>query len=192
MPRLVAYDVVLHSMQSLGLRCVYHNSGAFAFDRSAGSHVVGWVGPDDATIRADLTPHVVRVGPPYEGSLAHKFTDVWTTHLPGPAWVVPKAHWAHELDPAHGAWLAKTLSSLGIDPEPLRGVARAHAIEFQMDESDGLSRLLVDLLTHLHLSDFAVLFPQRPALVTVHHHKQLWWQVDEREVDSGLFDAIRA
>jgi hypothetical protein len=34
----------------------------------------------------------------------------------------------------------------------------------------------------LQASDFAVLFPDHPHLVTLHHHKQLWWQTRDIEL----------
>jgi hypothetical protein len=39
----------------------------------------------------------------------------------------------------------------------------------------------------LTASDFAIAFPRRAVLCTLHHHKQLWWQT----TDTGLADALR-
>jgi hypothetical protein len=35
-------------------------------------------------------------------------------------------------------------------------------------------------------SDFALAFPGRPVICTVHHHKQLWWTTTDPEIHKTL------
>jgi hypothetical protein len=45
------------------------------------------------------------------------------------------------------------------------------------------------MIRNLAGSDFLAAFPARPALCTLHHHKQLWWQTTEEAIAAAL-DAI--
>lgn len=176
MPTIIDYPTVLATAQSLGLRCVYPNSGAFAHARGADVRIVGWLGPDDPTIRADLPATFRRFPEPYATSLANRLVEVWRAHLGGPAWVMPKAHWSYELDHGNHVWLPDALTQIGIDPRSLQALTTGAAIEFVHTDQRLFGQFVAELLEKLVGSDFAVLFPQHAHLVTVHHHKQLWWQ----------------
>lgn len=189
-PRIIDYEYVLSRATELGLRCVYYNSGAFAHGRDVDVKIVGWLGPDDPTIRADLPATLVRFPEPYAESLTDRLIETWRAHLPGPVWVMPKAHWSYELD--HGnRWLADTLRGLGLDPAPLACVANAAAIEFEQAETSALGGFVRELLNRLAGSDFAILFPQHSHLVTVHHHKQLWWQTPDAAIIRHIQESTR-
>ena len=49
-----------------------------------------------------------------------------------------------------------------------------------------MESLIASLLGNLRTSDFMLAFPGRPALCTVHHHKQLWWQTTDLALHSAL------
>ena len=38
------------------------------------------------------------------------------------------------------------------------------------------------LLTNLAGSDFALAFPSRPVICTLHHHKQVWWTTTDPDL----------
>jgi hypothetical protein len=78
------------------------------------------------------------------------------------------------------------LEHIGIDPGQLQARNTGCALEFRPDEIRPFRFLLLRLLECLTSSDFAIAFPNRPALCTVHHHKQLWWTTP----DPALYDAI--
>ncbi|GIW75857.1 MAG: hypothetical protein KatS3mg104_0920 [Phycisphaerae bacterium] len=178
---VIDYQHVLQRARELRLKCVYYNSGAFAYpsDRASEIRIIGWLGPEDPTIRSDLPATLVQVQPPFECNLARKLVKTWMARIDGPAWVLPKSHWAFELDPIHGVWLTEALERLGIDPGLLHNRPNAAAIEFCSDERAELEELVRRLLTHLSQSDFTILFPHHTHLVTIHHHKQLWWQTED-------------
>ena len=64
--------------------------------------------------------------------------------------------------------------------------ANGAALEFQPTECAAMESLVLQLLTHLRMSDFMLAFPGRPALCTIHHHKQLWWQT----TDAALYKLL--
>ncbi len=168
-------------MRGMGLRCAYYNSGSFAFDagREAGARIVGWVGPDDPTIRNDLPASIVNVVEPYAQNLADKLLTIWPGVIDSPAWVLPKSHWHFELDHHGRDWLPGAIERIGVDPGLLLSRTNAAAIEFVADERDLLQAFVTTLLTSLTLTDFAILFPHFSHRVTIHHHKQLWWQTED-------------
>lgn len=178
---IIDYQHVLQTARELGFKCVYYNSGAFAYppDRVNDVRIVGWLGPEDPTIRSDLPATLVQVHPPFEAHLSEKLIRIRDRRIDGPVWVLPKSHWAFELDPVHGVWLTEALEKLGVDPGLLQNRPNAAAIEFSSQESAELGELVRQLLTHLSQSDFAILFPRHTHLVTIHHHKQLWWQTED-------------
>jgi hypothetical protein len=189
MPSIIPYSLVLEGMTAMGMRCVYFNAGAFAFTGDQPVSIVGWIGPDDASIRPDLPATLVRVDPPYGLNLAKKLVVAIARHLTGLVWVVPKSHWSFELTHSHGGWLSNALLQAGLseaDIARLAPLTSAAAIAFQPDEIDSLGGLVEALLDHLQASDFAILFPNHPHLVTVHHHKQLWWQTGDTELAAIL------
>ncbi|MBC7784201.1 MAG: hypothetical protein H7144_10205 [Burkholderiales bacterium] len=178
---IIDYQHVLVRTRELGLHSVYYNSGAFAHADGGAVRIVGWLGPADPTIRMDLPATMICVEPPYEQNLADQLLTIWPARLAGPAWVLPKSHWSFELDHGSRAWLPGVLEDVGIDPGLLEGRAHAAAIQFEPAEPHLLHTAVRQLLTHLVSSDFAVIFPQYDHLVTVHHHKQLWWQTLDSE-----------
>lgn len=166
----------------MGFRCAYYNSGAFAFDCQQAQRVqiVGWIGPTDPSIRADLPATLVQVAPVYKQNLTRMLKQIWLEAIPAPAWVVPKAHWSFELNHGNPDWLADAITRVGLDPQALLTRTDAAAIAFEPAEVDSLGILVESLLEHLSGSDFAVLFPDQPHLLTIHHHKQLWWQTTDQ------------
>jgi len=177
--RVIDYADVLKQAASDGLRCVYPNSGAFS---PTGEHqIIGWLGPADATIRADLAARAVQCPPPYPQSLAAWFGRVWQP-MNRPAWLLPKSHWAYELGHAHQDWLIERLMSLGIDVGELARHTDAPALAFGREESEALTGLMSLLLEHLKTSDYAILLPGLPVVVTLHHHQQLWWQSGDKDL----------
>ena len=91
MPRIVDYPVVLDRMRGGGFVSLYHNSGAFGFARDAAVKMLGWLGPDDPTIRAEMRPFARAVEAPYAMNLANMLVAS-RRHLPGEAWLMPKSH----------------------------------------------------------------------------------------------------
>ena len=51
MPWIIDYDIVLAQMRQQRLKCLYYNGGAFGFSDPAAVKTVGWIGPEDSTIR---------------------------------------------------------------------------------------------------------------------------------------------
>jgi hypothetical protein len=185
-PTIIDYDQVLRRMTADGFRCLYHNSGAFGFASDVMPHVVGWIGPDDPTIKAEAMQHVRRVAPPYEQNLADAFVRIWRKQLAGPAWIMPASHWSYELEFGNDDWLPDTLQQISIDPTSLRHRNNGAAIEFGIDEASLARKFLKSLLELLHGSDFTIAFPGRPVICTVHHHKQLWWQTSDDTIYASI------
>src|SRR5947209_3325205 len=139
MPRIVPYETVLPQMQAQGLRCVYHNSGAFGFADPPGAgnvRGVGWIGPEDPTIRPAARALARQVPPPYERNLTELAARAWREFLPGPAWLMPKSHWAYELDFGSSQWMPDALRKADVDPAVLAPLNNAAAIEFTPDEEE--------------------------------------------------------
>jgi hypothetical protein len=88
---------------------------------------------------------------------------------------MPMSHWAYELEFGNPTWLGSALRDATIDPAPLRACNQAAAIEFLATESAAFAAMMGQLMTHLANSDFALAFPDRPILATIHHHRQIWW-----------------
>jgi hypothetical protein len=179
MAAIVDYATVLERMHALGLSCVYYNGGSFGFGRGEDVKIVGWLQEPDPTVRPGLGATVM-VPLPVE-NLGLMLDEVWQQCLPGPAWVLPKAHWSFELGHGNGPWLREALEAIGIDPAALESRTDAAAIELpQTRDADGhLASLASVLMRHLKTSDFAVLFPDHRHLVTLHHHRQIWWQTTD-------------
>lgn len=178
MPRVLDYPTTLSTLQGQGLRSLYYNSGAFGFPAGTlGLGYVGWMGPNDPTLRPHMLPLASPVPPPYPPTLARLASRAWSTFLPpGPAWVMPMSHWAYELDFGSHDWMPDALSEIGLDPAPLAECSTGNAVEFAATERSQFEQLLTRLLEHLRMSDFMLAFPGHPVLCTVHHHQQLWWQ----------------
>ena len=177
---------MLEDLTAAGMRSLYYNSGAFGFANAVETTSVGWVGPPDETIRPAARPLVRQVSEPYPATLARLLTRAWQELLPGDAWVMPKSHWAYELDFGSKAWLPDVLRSIGVDPATLAGRNSAAAVAFTPDETAAFTTLVEQLLSHLQGSDFAVAWPGRRVACTVHSHQQVWWTSDDAAVMAGL------
>ena len=186
MPRIIDYAVVRQAMTDAGFVSLYHNSGAFGFGKGVETRSVGWVGPPDPTIREAARPLVRHVPPPFERNLAELAAVVWQEHLAGPVRVMPRSHWAYELDFGSREWMPELLRTIGLDPEALVARNDGAAVEFDRAERDAYVRLIDGLLQRLLGSDFALAFPGRSTICTVHHHKQLWWTT----TDASILDAL--
>ena len=175
MPQIIDYAIVLQQMRSFGMKCVYYNSAAFAFLPEMTTRTVAWIGPADSTIRPEALQFTRAIRQPYCQTLAKMAADFWQLHLPGPIWVAPKSHWAHELQHGGRNWMAGALSAMQIDPAALADKTHASAIAFDPQEKDLFCTFAQALLENLIGSDFAILSPNFPLICTLHHHKQLWW-----------------
>ena len=186
MPTVVDYPIVLAEMQRTGLRSLYYNSGAFGFADADGATSVGWIGPPDETIRPAARPLIRHVGEPHPATLAGLLRRAWQDLLPGPIWVMPKSHWAYELDFGSKAWLPDALRTVGVDPAILAGRNSAAAVAFDVGEGEALASLAEALIGMLSGSDFAAVWPGRRATCTLHSHRQLWWTTADADVAAGL------
>jgi hypothetical protein len=182
MPTIVDYPIVLERMEGEGFRCLYHNSGAFGFVDEDGTESVGWIGAADETIKPAARVLAREVPPPIEENLTVLAMRVWREHLPGSVWVMPKSHWAYELEFGSREWMEALLEKIGIDPALLSERNNAAAIEFEADETEQFQLFLRQLLTKLAGSDFFLAFPGRRTICTVHNHKQLWWTTGDESI----------
>ena len=48
-------------------------------------------------------------------NLVKRLMTLWPAVIDGPAWVMPKSHWAFELDHGNGGWLGPALRAVGVD-----------------------------------------------------------------------------
>ena len=186
MPWIVDYARVLEQMTGQGLRSLYYNSGAFGFAEGTATESVGWIGPEDPSLRPAARAFARPVPPPYEKELADRVVRAWTELFPGKAWLMPKSHWAYELDFGSPQWMPARLETAGIDPGLLQPRTNAAAIEFSPSESQPFHRVVEGLLRMLLGSDFALTFPGHPITCTLHHHKQVWWT----STDAGLIRSL--
>lgn len=175
MPWIIDYQSVLDVLGGQGLNCHYHNSGAFGFAPEAGAQVRGWIGPPDPTIKPGARHLVRQVAPPHEQNLADLATRVWQQSLRGRVWLMPTSHWHYELNYGSRQWMPAVLENQGLDPGLLETRNNAAAIEYSPGEAAAFQHFVQRLLEMLVGSDFMIAFPGRPALCTLHHHKQLWW-----------------
>lgn len=187
MPWIVDYSQVLDQMRAQGLRSLYFNSGAFGFSDGTSTDSVGWVGPDDPTLRPDARAVTRTVPPPHPQRLTQLLVRAWQTYLPGKVWLMPKSHWAYELDFGSRDWMPALLEHAGVDGGLLQSRTDAAAIEFALSETGPFSHVAEGLLRMLLGSDFALAFPGRPVVCTLHHHKQVWWTSSDHQ----LIDALR-
>jgi hypothetical protein len=187
---------VLEQMREQRFKSLYYNSGAFGFPSDVEPKVVGWLGPPDPTLKSHASGMGIQILEPFESNLANLLIRAWQMHLPGRLWVMPMSHWSYELDFGSRDWMPAVLEAIGVDPGLLVTRNNAAAIEFAPDETANVERFVERLLQMLLASDFAIVFPRRPVLVTLHHHKQLWWQTSDadfatalRQLPSGLGSA---
>src|SRR5262245_8724935 len=97
-PWIIDYPIVLEQMRATGLRSLYYNGGAFGFASDVPTRSVGWVGPPDDSIRAEVRPVIRQIPSPFEQNLAAMLVKAWTEILPGRIWVMPGSSWSYELD----------------------------------------------------------------------------------------------
>jgi hypothetical protein len=91
------------------------------------------------------------------------------------------------LDFGSREWMPDALARIGVDHSVLEPLTTGAAIEFMLDESHEFASFLASLLDNLSgSSDFQLVWPGRPVVCTVHHHKQLWWTTSE----SAVYQAI--
>jgi hypothetical protein len=190
MPRIVDYSDVLARMTSEGLRPLYHNSGAFGFPADVKTFARGWIGPTDTTIRPEAREITRSVHSPYESNLGALVTRLWLNAIQGPAWVMPKSHWSYELEFGSKSWLPAMLGEIGIDSGQLIARNNAAALEFPPEESNPFGSLVEALLGNLLGSDFSLVWPRRPIVATVHHHKQIWWITSSVELLENLDETL--
>jgi hypothetical protein len=186
MPRIIDYFQVVEQMDADGRVSLYPNSGAFGFAPGVETRAVGWVGTDDPSLRPEARALTRPVKPPHEQTLAALAARAWRELLPGEVWVLPKSHWAYELQFGSHEWMPKLLREAGVDPQALESRHDGTALAFDTGEEPAFERLVAGLLARLLGSDFMLTWPRRPALCTVHHHKQLWWTTTETKVYEGL------
>ncbi len=175
MPIVIDYPTVLHQLTGDGLRCLYHNSGAFGFPADAAAHSRGWMGPLDSSIRESARPMVRQIPPPFETNLSNLFIIAWKETSPGPVWILPRSHWAYELQFGSQAWMPAALERIGIDPAMLTDFNNGSALEFAAGERELLRSFVCELLTRLVGSDFQAVFACRKTVCTIHSRGQLWW-----------------
>ena len=187
MPWIVDYAQVLDQMRAQGLRSLYFNSGAFGFSDGTSTDSVGWVGPDDPTMRPNARAAARTVPPPHPQRLTQLLVRAWQTYLPGKVWLMPKSHWAYELDFGSRDWMPALLEHAGVDAGLLQSRTDGAAIEFALLETGPFSHVAEGLLRMLLGSDFALAFPGRPVVCTLHHHKQVWWTSSDHQ----LIDVLR-
>jgi hypothetical protein len=183
---VIDYAMVLDQMRRQELKCHYFNSGAFGFGESKATHIIGWIGPADPSIRDTMRLNVRSIKPPFEQNLTALFLRAWRDVLPGRLWLMPASHWAYELDFGNRDWLPAVLQSIGIDPSELQSRTDASAIEFTENDSEIAGLAVLSLLEHLKNSDFTLAFPNRNVLCSLHHHKQLWWTTDDPSLAESL------
>jgi hypothetical protein len=188
MPKVLDYGEAMELLRARRIACVYPHSGALGFEADVATHSVGWIGPDDPTIRPDVRRITHSVSPPFETNLARLLVSAWQEILPGVAWVMPASHWAFELDFGSASWLPDVLRDIGVDPAQLEPLTTGAPIEFAPDESAAMEQLACALLERLAQSDFTIAFPDHPVICRLHHHKQLWWT----GADALVIDALRA
>ncbi len=186
MPSVVDYPVVLERLTELGYRSLYHNSGAFGFAAGVPTISRGWIGPPDGSIREAARDLVRQAQPPFAKNLSRLMLEMWKTTLPGPAWVMPRSHWAFELEFGHRDWLPAAIEQIGLDPVPLGKLNNAAAIEFSVTESKTLGAFITELLTRLISSDFQLVFLDHSTVCTIHTRCQLWWTTAGRTVADKL------
>ena len=184
--RIIDYEQVLEEMYAVELECRYYNSGAFGFPEKARAATMAWIGPPDATIRAEARRLARQVSRPYEATLATMARKIWQRHLAGPAWLMPMSHWAFELMHGNGDWLSNLLQGIGVDAAELQQCNNAAAIEFQPPDDGIFEQFLHGLLLNLRASDFTLAFPGRPVICMVHHHQQLWWTTTDPALREAL------
>ena len=189
MPTIVDYPLVLADQQAAGLRSLYYNSGAFGFATEVPTTSVGWIGRPDPTLRPAAVPLARPVPEPFARTMAQRLVQAWREAMPGDLWLMPKAHWAYELDFGSKAWLPGALTDAGVGAGQLgllTGRNNGSAVAFGVGEAEQVVPLIDRILRHLVGSDFAAAWPGRRVACTIHSHEQLWWTTDDPAVIAAL------
>lgn len=189
MPRIVDYPTVLDLLTRQGLKSLYYNSGAFGFPPDVQTTTRGWIGKPDAAIRPAAMQWIRQVNEPFGQQLSAHFLWVWKQYLPGPVWVMPKSHWAYELEFGSRAWMPAALAAVGVDWQQLLPLNNAAAIEFAEADAELLGNFVIELLTRLDGSDFQAVFAGGQTICTIHSRGQLWWTTVDAAV-AGRLDAV--
>jgi hypothetical protein len=176
MATVVDYSTVVERMTAQGFRSLYYNSGAFGFAPETETEAIGWIGPEDPSIRPQARAWTVRIAEPHAQNLAHAFCLASENILPGNVWLMPKSHWAYELDFGNRDWLPEVLSAVSVEAPSLQKRTNAAALEFSPDNREELEYFVGTLLDKLQGSDFLAAFPAHQTVATLHHHKQIWWE----------------
>jgi hypothetical protein len=167
MPWIIDYPLVLDQLRSgQGLRCLYFNSGAFAFPPAVEAIEVVWA--DD---------------------LARRFATAWTRVVLGTAWVMPMSHWNHELtnNDDNAAALSAVLERIGIDAGQLAQRTNAAAIEFGESEVESMFALIERLVSTGGSGGFQIAFPRRPALCAIERGGgAMRWTTPDRSIADEL------
>ncbi len=186
MPKINDYPEVLATLTKAGLVCLYYNSGAFGFADGVTTQSAGWLLSDDPTIRQSARDIARVIDSPSEKILAAMAGAVWEDHLAEQSvWVMPKSHWAYELDFGSKTWLPAALAEAGVGAE-LAGRGDGAAIEFSPEERGAFQTFVERLLTHLAGSDFMFVFSGATTICSIHHHKQLWWTTRDAVIGAAL------
>ena len=186
MPAIVEYELVTLRLTGDGFQCNYPNGGSFRFAPAIRTEVRGWITHPDPTIRPEMQPSIRLIPPPSEHNLAALAARTWCDLLPGPAWIMPAAHWSFELEHGDRQWLPALLKSIAINSADLSPRTNAAAIEFTPADAPLFEQFLAGLFYALTGSDFTLAFPGRPAIATIHHHKQLWWVTSNQQLAVDL------
>ena len=186
MPSIIEYPFVLERLRERGLKCLYHNSGAFGFAADVPTQSFGWIGPNDESIRPLAKALTRAVSAPFEKNLADLAVRAWLEFLPGVVWVMPKSHWAYEMEFGSREWMPALIESVGIDPGMLSGRNNGSAIEFETSDACLFAEFTERLLQGLLGSDFMLVFPDHPIVCTIHSHKQLWWTTSDQAIADRL------
>ncbi len=148
----------------------------------------GWIGPPDASIRQAARSIVRQAEAPFDIHLISGLVNAWKTMLPGVVWLMPKSHWAYELEFGHRELLYPVLQQIGVNPTLLEPLNTASAIEFTDAEQPALEYMVKELLNRLVSSDFQIVFPGFSTICTLHTRCQLWWTT----TDARLIDFLDA
>lgn len=191
MPQIIDYSLVCDQMREQGFQSLYYNSGAFGFPKDVTTHIRGWIGEADSTLRESARPFIRNIPAPYVANMVSRLARIWRENLPGVVWVLPMSHWSYELDFGSRDWLPLVLQQIQIDTATLIHRNNGAAIAFSTDEVDAFILLITSLLENLQASDFAVFLPNHPVMITLHHHKQIWWVCADQAL-SEIIDAASA
>ena len=186
MPRIVEYLQLVEAMRGLHLRSLYYNSGAFGYERDASTKSTGWICAEDGSLRPEARQLARLLPGPPEGTLASLLTRAVTELFDGAAWLMPKSHWAFELDFGSKPWMPAALQQIGLDDKLLAPRTTGDAIAFSPNEIEQFTAFSRQLIANLMGSDFAMASPGKSFVCTLHHHKQVWWTTTDPALLHGL------